>query len=201
MREHIGNIQLERATIMKRIAIAVAVCISGLIGSGVLAADTYKLDPAHTSVGFSISHLVISEVSGRFNDVAGEVTIDKDALASATATIQVKNVDTGVAKRDNHLRSPDFFDAEKYSTITFESTKVEKNQITGKFTMHGVTKEITFPFVLKGPIQDPWGGSRLAVTAETTINRTDYGMKPFHGVGDEVKIKIVAEAAKPTEGK
>ena len=187
--------------IMKRINIVVALSVSGLIGTGVLAADTYKVDPAHTSVGFTISHLVISEVSGRFNNVAGEVTIDKDALVSATATIQVKNVDTGVEKRDNHLRSPDFFDAEKYPTITFESTKVEKNQITGKFTMHGVTKEITFPFVLKGPIQDPWGGSRLALSAETSLNRTDYGMKPFTGVGDEVKIRITAEASKPKETK
>lgn len=165
------------------------------------AADTYKLDPAHTSVGFNITHLVISEVNGRFNEVAGEVTLDKDGLVGANATIQTKSVDTGIGKRDDHLRSPDFFDAEQHPTITFESTKVENGRITGKFTMHGVTKEITFPFVVKGPIKDPWGNSRLAVSAETTINRTDYGMKSTMGVGDEVKIKIVSEATKAEDKK
>src|SRR5438552_7502988 len=143
------------------------------------AADTFKIDPAHTGVGFTISHLVISEVNGRFDDVAGEITIDKDALAGAKATIQTKSIDTNIKKRDDHLRSPDFFDAEKHPTITFESTKVEKDQITGNFTIHGVTKEITFPFKLKGPIKDPWGNMRVAVRAETTINRIDYGMKSF----------------------
>src|SRR6266853_1216634 len=139
------------------------------------AADTFKIDPAHTGVRFTISHLVISEVNGRFDDVAGEITIEKDALTGAKATIQTKSIDTAIKKRDDHLRSADFFDAEKYPTITFESTKVEKNQSTGNFTMHGVTKEISFPFKLKGPIKDPWGGTRVAITAETEINRTDYG--------------------------
>jgi len=180
---------------MKRIAVALVV--GWLTSQAAPAADTYKIDPAHTSVGFTISHLVISEVEGRFNEVAGEVSVESNALTAAKATIQATSVDTHVGKRDDHLRSPDFFDVQKYPTITFESTKVEKNQITGKFTMHGVTKEITFPFVLKGPIQDPWGNSRLAVTAETSLNRADYGMKPFPGVGDEVKIKIVAEATLP----
>lgn len=175
-----------------------AFCSAALLFAAITAraADTYKLDGAHTSVGFTISHLVISEVSGRFNDVAGEVTLDKDALTGAKATIQTKSVDTSIGKRDEHLRSPDFFEVEKFPTITFESTKVEKGQITGKFTMHGVTKEITLPFTLKGPIQDPWGKTRLAVTAETTINRTDYGMKTMTGVGDEVKIRIATEAVK-----
>jgi len=168
-------------------------------------ADTYKLDPAHTSVGFSISHLVISEVEGRFNDVAGEVTIEDGKLTSAKATIQAKSIDTKIEKRDNHLRSADFFDVEKYPTITFESTKVEKEGdktiITGKFTMHGVTKEIRFPFLMKGPINDPWGNARIGLVAETSLNRTDYGMKPSTGVGDEVKIKLGAEATKPLEKK
>jgi polyisoprenoid-binding protein YceI len=153
-----------------------------LFGFGVVvgarAAESYKIDPAHTSVGFTIAHLVISEVNGRFDDVTGTITADSNALVAASATIQVKSIDTAIKKRDDHLRSPDFFDAEKFPTITFESTKVEKNQITGNFTMHGITKEIQFPVVLKGPIKDPWGGTRIAVTAETTINRTDYGMKP-----------------------
>jgi polyisoprenoid-binding protein YceI len=173
----------------------------GLISTSVLALDTYKLDPAHTSVGFTITHLLISEVSGRFNDVAGEITLDKDAVTAAKATIQVKSVDTGNAKRDGHLRTPDFFDAAKFPTMTFEGTKVEKDGdktvIVGKFTLHGVTKEIRLPFVLKGPIKDPQGAARIAVLAEFKLSRKDYdmgGMTP--AVGDEVKINISTEAVK-----
>src|SRR2546428_13645016 len=110
---------------MKRIALVVLLVI-GPVAGATLAADVYKLDPAHPSIGFTISHLVISEVEGRFNDVAGEVTVDDGAVTSAKATIQAKSVDTKIEKRDNHLRSPDFFDVEKYPTITFESAKVEK---------------------------------------------------------------------------
>jgi polyisoprenoid-binding protein YceI len=179
---------------MKFILSAVAILV-GLV-TATRGADTYKIDPAHTSVGFTISHLVISEVNGRFDDVTGEITIDKDALTGAQATIQTKSIDTAIKKRDEHLRSPDFFDAEKYPTITFESVQVEKDALVGKFTMHGVTKNIRLPYVLKGPIKDPWGNQRLAVTAEVTLNRTDYGMKSTTGVGDDVKIKIVVEATK-----
>jgi polyisoprenoid-binding protein YceI len=186
---------------MRFIRTGVALFLGLAVVTGARAAETYKIDPAHTGVGFTISHLVISEVNGRFDDVAGEITLDNDALTGAKATIQTKSIDTAIKKRDDHLRSPDFFDAEKYPTITFESTKVEKNQITGNFTMHGVTKEIALPFKLKGPIKDPWGNTRLAVTAETEINRTDFGMKSTTGVGDDVRIRISAEATKAEEKK
>ena len=183
---------------MRRIALIFV--FAGLVARATLGADNYKIDPAHTSVGFTISHLVISEVEGRFNDVTGTVTVEDDKVTGAKATIQAKSVDTKIEKRDNHLRSPDFFDVEKYPTVTFESTKVEKEgdktMITGKFTMHGVTKEIRFPFVAKGPIKDPWGNTRIGIVAETSLNRTEYGMKSFPGVGDEVKIKLSAEAIK-----
>jgi polyisoprenoid-binding protein YceI len=172
---------------------------------GVRAADTYKIDPAHTSVSFTISHLVISEVAGRFNEVAGEITLDDGALTGAKATIQTKSIDTQVAKRDDHLRTADFFDAEKYPTITFESTKVtkdgDKTIVTGKFTMHGTTKEIQLPVTVKGPIKDQRGNSRVGVLAETTIDRTDFGMKSTTGVGDEVKIRISTEAVHAEEKK
>jgi len=175
--------------------------LAGLsIALGVRAADTYKLDGAHTTVSFTIGHLLISEVGGRFNDVSGAITFDKDAVTGAKATIQTKSVDTANSKRDDHLRNPDFFDAEKYPTITFESTKVEKDGdktvMVGKFTMHGVTKDIRVPFTLKGPIKDK-GKDRLAVLAELTLHRKDYGMdKMIPAVGDEVKIKISTEAVK-----
>jgi polyisoprenoid-binding protein YceI len=189
--------QTFHCTVIRTIIRTAAIALGATIAAQ--AAETYKLDPAHTSVGFDIAHLVISEVHGRFNDVAGEVVLDGDKLVSAKAIIQVKSIDTGIAKRDDHLRSPDFFDAEKYPTITFESTKVENDRLTGKLTLHGVTREITLPVTVKGPVQDPWGNQRIAVSTETKLNRTDYGMKPFPGVGDEVKIKIVAEATRPKE--
>ncbi|HUK84201.1 MAG TPA: YceI family protein [Verrucomicrobiae bacterium] len=195
---------------MKRIAVTVTLFVSWWISYAALAADTYQIDPAHTSVGFTVSHLVISEVSGRFNDVAGSVTYDPDkkAVTGAEATIQAKSIDTKIAKRDDHLRSPDFFDVEKYPTITFEATKVEtdggKTIMVGKFTMHGVTKEIRLPFTLKGPIKNPMGpGTRLGVSAETTLDRKDYGLtwnKALETggvmVGEDVKISISAEAVK-----
>lgn len=180
--------------LMKSLLLAVAFVVS------VQAADTYKLDPAHSTIRFTITHMIISEVDGRFNDVAGEVTLDNGAVTSAKATIQAKSIDTGIAKRDEHLRNADFFDVEKFPTITFESTKVEKDgdktSVTGKFTMHGVTKEIRLPAVVKGPVNDPWGNTRIGVTAETALNRTDYGMKSTTGLGDEVRIKLSIEAIK-----
>ncbi len=178
--------------------------------SAALAADTYKIDSAHTTVGFSISHLVINDVKGRFKEFEGTVIIDPDngnTIQEARAVIQAKSIDTDIAKRDDHLRSADFFDVEKHPTITFESTKVEKqgNQhvLTGKFTMHGVTKEIGLPLSVKGPIKDPWGKTRIAVKARTSLNRKDYGLTWNQAleaggllVGEEVEIEINAEAVK-----
>ena len=149
---------------MRIIRNAVAIVLSIAAINSVRGADVYKIDPAHTSVGFTITHMMISEVSGRFNDTAGEITLENGAVTGAKATIQAKSVDTNIEMRDKHLRSPDFFDVDKFSTITFESEKVEKDGakpvIVGKFTMHGVTKEIRLPFVLKGPVQDPDGQNR-----------------------------------------
>lgn len=171
------------------------------VAGPLLAADVYNLDPAHTDVAFSIDHLVINTVQGRFKDPAGSVTLDdKNNVTEAKATMQTKSIDTGIEKRDNHLRTADFFDAEKYPTITFEGKKVVeeggKKALVGTFTMHGVSKEISLPFTIKGPVKDPWGNTRIGVSAEKNINRTDYGMKHFMGVGDEVTIKINAEAVK-----
>jgi len=180
----------------------VSAIIAGLtIAASTRAADPYNLDPAHSDVAFSIDHLVINTVQGRFKDVTGTVTLDdKNAVTAATATIQTKSIDTGIEKRDNHLRTADFFDAEKYPTITFEGKKVVeeggKKSLVGTLTMHGVSKDVSLPFAIKGPIKDPWGGTRIGISVETQINRTEYGMKHFTGVGDEVKIRINAEAVK-----
>ena len=172
------------------------------------AEQTFELDKTHTTIGFAISHLVIREVEGRFNDFEGAIQLaDDNTVTGAKATIQAKSIDTGVAKRDEHLRSPDFFNAEQHPTITFASKKVEKNGdklvMVGEFTMHGVTKEIRIPFTVSGPIKDPWGMTRIGFKGETTINRKDYGLtynKVLEtgglAVGEEVKISLKGEAVK-----
>ncbi len=188
--------------VMKPRSLIIAL-VALLAGQAVLAADVYKLDPAHTEVGFTISHLVINTVRGRFKDAAGTVTMDGPALVAAQATIQTKSIDTGIAKRDAHLRSPDFFDVEKFLTLTFESVKAENGSVTGMLTMHGVTRKITLSVTIKGPIQDPWGKERIGIHATGTLNRKDYGLTwnkllETGGlmVGDEVGIEINGEAVK-----
>ncbi|MGD1019360.1 MAG: YceI family protein [Verrucomicrobiia bacterium] len=171
-----------------------------LMGTPARALDTYKVDPAHSSIGFSIDHMVIDTVHGRFRQFEGSIIVDPDnsnALKQASAIIQTKSIDTDVQKRDDHLRSPDFFDAEKYPTITFESTGVDGQTLTGKFTMHGVTKEISLPFTIKGPIKDPMGNVHLALQARTKLSRKDYGIswnKTLDAgglmLGEEVDIEI-----------
>ena len=171
------------------------------------AADTYKIDPVHSSIGFSVKHLVISSVKGKFNEFSGVVELDNGAIKSASGTIQTKSIDTGVAQRDADLRSANFFDVQKYPTITFQSKRVEKKGdqilLIGDYTMHGVTKELSLPVTLSGPIKDPWGNSRIGLEAKTKVNRKDCGMmynKVLEAgglmVGDEVEIDINAEAVK-----
>src|ERR1041384_7933686 len=145
-----------------------------------LAVDTFNIDTNHSTVAFSVSHLVINNVHGKFNEFSGSVVVDGNAIMEAKGTIEVKSIDTGIAKRDAHLKTPDFFDAQKYPTITFTSKKVEKqgdeNIVSGDFTMHGVTKEIALPIKLKGPITDPWGGTRVGLNAKAKLSRKEFGI-------------------------
>lgn len=181
------------------------------------AANTWQIDPNHSSAQFAVRHLAISTVRGAFTKVNGTVQFDdKDiSKSSVEVTIDAASVDTRVADRDKDLRSDHFFDVEKYPTLTFKSTKVEqaapgKLKVTGDLTIHGVTK----PVVLEvdgptAPVKDPWGNQRVAVNATTKINRQDFGVKwnaTMDGgglvVGDDVAITIDAEmvqkgAAKP----
>ena len=110
------------------------------------AADNYKIDPAHSSVGFSVRHMGVSNVKGHFDEFAGSLVLDNGSIQEASATIQVKSVNTGIERRDNHLRTADFFEAAKYPEITFKTKKVEKSGdqtvLIGDFTMRGVTKEL-----------------------------------------------------------
>src|SRR5580765_2782573 len=125
---------------MKSTKTLAAILFSSLLAVRTFAADTYNLDPNHSTIGFSVSHLVINNDHGKFNEFKGTVVVDDKAIKEAKGTIEVKSIDTGIAKRDEHLRTPDFFDAQKYPTITFVSKKAEKQGdetvLTGDFSMH-----------------------------------------------------------------
>ncbi len=170
-----------------------------------LAADTYKIEGSHTQSAFAVKHLMISTVRGEFGKTEGTVTIDPADLtkSSVEATIDATTVDTRDAKRDEHLRAPDFFDTAKFPKITFKSTKVEKAagglKVTGDLTIKGVTKPVVLD--VAGPsdeIKDPWGNTRRGLSATTKINRKDFGVSygPNAAVSDEVAITIDAELLK-----
>ncbi len=183
-----------------------ALVLTWLIASA-RAADTYNIDPMHTSVGFSIRHMLINKVKGKFNEFSGTVVLEDKTIKEATGTIQTRSVDTGIAQRDDHLRSANFFDVQKFPTITFQTKRVEKKGdqtiLIGDYTMHGVTKELALSVELNGPIKDPRGSTRIGIEGKAKLNRRDYGltynqMLEAGGVvvGDEVEIEINAEAVK-----
>ena len=141
----------------------------------------YSFDKAHSSIGFRVKHMGLVDVPGFFRDFTGTVNYDPKDVTKSTVefTAKVTSVDTGVAPRDNHLRTADFFEVEKYPDMTFKSTKIEKKGkdliLTGDLTMKGVTKSISFPFTVAGFIKSE-RGTRMGATAETVINRKDFGV-------------------------
>ena len=194
---------------MKTRFLFAALIVALLTALPALAADTYTFDKAHTRIGFTAQHLVFSTVEGRFKDFTGSITLDpKDITkSSVNVTIKTASVDTDEPARDNDLRNSEFLDVAKYPEMTFVSDKVEKRDngyvATGTFTLKGVSKTIELPFTLGGPIDDPWGNSRIAVQASTKINRKDYGVNYNQAmkngtalVGNEVTIKLTIEATK-----
>jgi polyisoprenoid-binding protein YceI len=173
-----------------------------LAASAAAQAGVWQIDPNHSSAQFSVRHLGVSTVRGAFTKVSGSANYDPAALSKTTleATIDASSVDTRVEARDNDLRSPNFFDVEKYPTITFHATQVKsagdgKLQITGNLTIHGVTKEVALDVDgPSGPIKDPKGNQRIGVSATTKINRKDFGVNGAPSmVGDEITITIDAE--------
>lgn len=191
---------------MKFKIIALSV-LSALVTLPAFALDSFKIDPAHTSVSFYVRHLGINDVIGRFKDFNGTVTVDGGAVTAIEGSIQVASIDTEVDKRDGHLRTADFFDVAKFPSIAFKSTSVEKKEggflLTGDLTMHGVTKEIKLPVTLSGPITDTQGKTRLGLQSKASLNRKDFGI-PYDeklpdgtsAVGDHVELQINAEAIK-----
>lgn len=202
----------------KNIVLALLISI-GFVGQSFAAkSEPFTLDPDHSSVEFKIRHL-IGKVSGRFTKVEGKIDYDADKAEKIkiTGTIETASIDTGIQKRDDHLRSADFFDVDnakktEYKTIKFESDKFTdisksgeeaKGKLSGKITIHGVTKPITLDLNINGkPVLDPWGNERIAYSAHGTLNRKDFGLdwnKPLEKaggtlVGDDVELILEIEA-------
>ncbi len=196
-----------------RTKLMIGFAASGLLLAGTaVSAETYSVDPAHTSIAFSIRHLGISNVRGHFGEFAGTVVMDKGAIKEADATMQVKSIDIGVKQRDDHLRSADFFDAAKYPVIKFKTKSVEKKGdnfvLVADFTIRGVTNEVRLPVKLNGPIRDQDGRTRIGLEGKLEINRKDYGIN-FDAVlesgvalvGEEVSIEVNIEAVQQTDEK
>ena len=172
-------------------------------------AAVFKIDASHSSVGFSVRHLVISQVRGQFTNVAGTVAIDDADLAKSTveATIDAASVNTQVADRDTHLKSPDFLDAAKYPTITFKSKKVTKGadgalEVAGDLTLHGVTKPVTLVVTTTPEVKGMYGETRRGFAATTKISRKEFGLtwnklvEAGPAVGDDIAIALDIEAVK-----
>ncbi len=178
-------------------------------------AGEYKIDPAHSTIGFAVRHYEINWVDGRFKDFEGTVRYDdKDVTKSSVEfTAKATSIDTGVEARDKHLRTADFFEVEKYPTLSFKSTRVERKGkdayvLHGDLTLKGVTKPVQLPFSVVGAVKDPRGNTRFGVAAQTKVNRRDFGINfggPMTGgglsIGDEVNIElnleVVQAAPKP----
>ena len=170
---------------------------------------TWAVDPTHSSVEFSVKHLGIATVKGVFREFAGTLEIGEDLAASrASGTVQVASVDTNEAQRDEHLRSPDFFDVATYPELTFASTAIrpvdeDVFEIDGELTLHGVTKPMTLTAEVQGFEQDPWGNQRVGLEVTGQLQRSDYGMTFNQALGsgnvlvsDKVKLSLDISAVK-----
>jgi polyisoprenoid-binding protein YceI len=191
------------------LAAALVAAAASFAAPAAQAADTYTVDKAHSEVLFSVKHLM-SRVSGRFQDFDGKIVIDRAKPEASTAefTIKTTSINTDQTRRDDHLRSPDFFDAAKNPEITFKSTKVtpkskEAFEVAGELTMRGVTKPVVLAVGYLGELKDPMGNEKAGFEVTGTVNRKDFGIVWNRALdaggfvlGDEVKITINLQAAK-----
>ena len=169
-------------------------------------AGTWDIDPVHSDVSFSVRHMMVSKVKGRFGKFSGQIVTAEDPSAStATATIDMSSIDTNDAGRDGHIRSADFFDVEQYPTMTFTSTGVSQTSdgyaLDGTLDLHGVSRPVTLAVEVNGFGPDAFGGTRAGFSASTEISRKDFGIEfnmPLDGggvvVGDKVHIALEIEA-------
>jgi polyisoprenoid-binding protein YceI len=193
---------------LRKLRIAV-LFLAAVAAAPLFAADTYTIDKNHSDVSFRVRHFV-SKVRGGFTDFEGTIQIDqsKPEASSVAFTIKAASVNTNNEDRDKHLNSPDFFDTAKFPEISFKSTKIapagkDKYNVTGNFTMHGVTKEITLPVEFTGTAKDGRGGERAGFELATTVNRKDYGVNFNKALdngsmmlSDDVAVTISLETVK-----
>ena len=172
--------------------------------------NNWNIDVAHSGINFSVRHMVVSKVRGHFGKFSGTLAIDDADLArsSVDVTIDASSIDTGVAQRDGHLRSPDFLDVERYPEIRFLSTRLhrlgaDQYHLAGELTIRGVTRQVLLDVELGGRAKDPWGNERIGFSAKTSIDRKDYGLAwnqvlEAGGVlvGDRVDIELEVEAVR-----
>lgn len=195
---------------MKKFSFVLVAALVLTLTSAFAEAETFVVDKNHSVAGFRIRHMM-SAVTGKFEDFSGTATLDRanPANSSVEFTIKTASINTNVADRDKHLRSAEFFEVEKYPTITFKSSKITPTgtkdlyNVTGNFSMHGVTKQITIPVQFIGFGKDPWGKERAGFELETTLNRKDYGIlwnkaldQGGFLLGEDVKVQINVEAVK-----
>ena len=182
----------------------VAVVVFMSLAAPALAADTYKVDPVHSMAIFRSDHANVGHVWGRFNEPTGTFVYDAADPTKSTFEIEltVDKIDTNNEKRDGHLKSPDFFNAKQYPTITFKSTSVSKGDgdalnVTGDLTMHGVTKQITIPVEVLGTGEFPPGTTRTGLEAKFPVKMSEYEIKGLPGaVGDEIHVIVAVEGIK-----
>ncbi len=157
--------------------------------SPVIPTGTWTVDPAHSTIGFSVKHMGIANVRGKFTEFEG--TLEMEACLAdcrARGTVKVASIDTDEAQRDDHLRSPDFFDAKQFPEIMFESTHVEaindeSSRVTGNLTMHGIAREIKLDVQIQGTDTDPWGNTRVGLQVLATLKRSDFDMRFNQALG------------------
>jgi polyisoprenoid-binding protein YceI len=180
-----------------------------------MATTTWNIDTTHSGIHFSIRHMVVAKVRGAFKAFSGTVQLDEQAPASSSVSvrIEVASIDTGVEQRDNHLRSPDFFDVAKFPAITFQSTKVEKAsgnnlRVTGNLTIRDVSREVVLDVEQLGTGKDPWGQLRVAFEAKTSVDRRDFGLTWNQAleaggvlVGEKVEISLEVQAVQAQAAK
>ena len=172
-----------------------------------LPAGIWNIDTSHTTVGFTVRHMMVSKVRGKFSDFGGDIVIAEDPTASTVERhVEMASVDTGDAGRDDHLRTNDFFDIQTHPTMTFTSTEHHRaraatSSSTGDLTIQGVTRPVTFDLEVGGVGTDPWGNTSAGFTATTTINRKDLGLEynaVLEGggvlIGEKVTIELDVEA-------
>ena len=173
-----------------------------ILTAGALFAGTYNVDVTHSNLGFKVKHLMISNVTGKFDKFNGSFVFDEKAntLTSLKGTAQVASINTEDAKRDGHLKSADFFDAANHPELTFDLEKIEGDKAYGKLTIRGITKSVEFDYDNNGTVTDPWGNKRVGLELSGKINRKDFGLnwnKALEAggvlVGETVKINIELE--------